>query len=45
MGNLAVYIDVSKKAFDRLEDVNGCIVTGSYALGRLIRMDVIRIGT
>jgi len=45
MGKMGVYIDVPKKAFDGLEHVNDCIITGFYALGRLIHMYVTRIGT
>lgn len=45
MGKLGAYIDVPKKASDGLEHVNDCIITGFYALGRLLHMDVTRICT
>ena len=43
MGDLGIHIEVSKKAFDRLEHVDERIVDEFYALGRLMYTGVTRI--
>ena len=40
MGDVSVYVKAHKKVFDRLEQVDKCVVTGAHAFGRLTHVDV-----
>jgi hypothetical protein len=43
MGDLGIYIETPKEVIDRFEQIHQCVVSGTGALGRLIRIDVMKM--